>query len=241
MVGADADLPEKVNIKVGAATDVMYLALPDPCSAVSKIIRLTMRKFAFVFALGMLVMLACNSSNNTNSSNAGDSADATIADTALAGMNRTATANDSLAANALPSVMPDIDTSDAPIAALANLTTVKLEKIRGIPDFIQGCSDGSAETEQDFETEKYIFVSDGQSVGMLMINGVRVYLRADLAHSSEDVNNVAYIGHGFRVHIVLSNQQSHEASDSFTYQGTLEVLKDGKSVYKTKIWGGGAC
>ncbi len=188
----------------------------------------------------MLGLVACNSRNTSNNPSQQDSPAATITDTALAGMNRTATLSDSVAANALPSTA-QIDTSDAPIAALAGVTAFKLEKIAGIPDFIQGCTDGSAQSAHDLEAEQYIFVSDGQFLGMLNLNGVRVYLRADLHREGKETHDVWYKGHGFEVHIVLAHQQTHEASDSFTYDGTLEVLKDGKSIIKTKIWGGGAC
>ncbi|PUZ24246.1 hypothetical protein GA0116948_107166 [Chitinophaga costaii] len=199
-----------------------------------------MHKLAFIFALGTLGVMACNSNINTNTAQQQDTTNATIADTALAGMNKTASVNDSVAANALPSTR-QIDTSDAPIAALAGATALKLDKMVGIPDFIQGCTDGSAESEADLDKEQFIFVSDGQFVGMLQVNGVRVFLRADLSHDSKEGQDVWYKGHGFVVHLTIAHQQTHAATDTFTYDGTLEVMKDGKSISKKKIWGGGAC
>ena len=199
-----------------------------------------MRKSILVLCVALLAFTACNITTTSNNKVQQDSAASAITDTATAGMNRSAVATDSTLTDVLPSDHKVIDTSESPLPALAGETgEIKLDKIEGIPDFIEGCTDGSAASEKELDNEKYVFGSDGQHLGMLQVKGTRIYLRADMSQQKGD-KEVFYTGHGYKVHITLDHQQTHEDTDSFTYDGTLEVEHAGKKI-KMKIWGGGAC
>lgn len=195
----------------------------------------TMSRSLPVLFVSVCLLAACNAA--TSSKNANTDSLITVKPTVETVVARDTVASPDTPAPPVSNVV--LDTSDTPLAALvADTGDIVLDTIHGVPDWVMGCTDAASGSKNAFVKEVNVIAGDGQ-IMEIKIKGIPVYLHQDRTKGDEEKEEW-FSGHGYKVHIKISHQQSFEESDSFTYEGTMEVERGGKKL-SLKIWGGGAC